>query len=853
MLINEIMHNVVNSEILTDQGQITIKNNNTVHGIFRATYTIMTKLSKNGSSKGVFIMPDLDNFFYFFGIFTTLNYIIDQQSRSQFDVSKLKINAKYKFFKNVFIYLGIRTEKNMKKLIAEFIDETYYLPIEALPEQIVQVEDNTPLTKLKQLFDEFDFSSQLAKNQTNDYNLSDILYKSLGNINESILIIANINKTKDYLSKTTIDNKGIYELIKIGQIDKNGEIVNLSNKNVVGNYSLLICSNMDFVKNSVKEGYKFNKILIDFDNFREFVQNDVLDYLHKHEIDVFIFKSFKDYKNDTFFDNNKYIKWNWSNDYIHQLIHQDRNQFDIMNQIISNQISKSYNMKTINLGQLAEVVKSIFTLNKMIDEMNSTVFKFYETLYEISIYYFRLSFYVNNEKLEKDKEVISDLSHSIDKIKAFLDPLTYQTMVYIHNNLSSYLYSGILNNKMNEIVDLAHTLEKHVAVITNNQQDSENLKAYFSAKKFNHNSIDIYTPNEYFKYNGYNYDHVVITSWFGYKIMQKILFSNTTANYTLLLTNLEKSWFISRLEYLDYILNKHDNNLILETIGYNIDTSQKTFVTEVIVEKEDVFEEFEFKASNKHYSSYSDYKHTSEQEEVYPIRFSGKYIMFITREWELCIVTDIFNGQSGVIEMKNVKKISVNDVVMYRESNPYLIRSIADKDDSVIELRKTANIWKNLIKQCLELNLKKISKNRFQKSFIKVLKDHGCNKHSATIKNWINNDNIIIPDNIEDIRIILKLFKRDERLSEDIYKAGMEVRRAHVQAGIYLSLKTQKNIKDLYDKYDLNVNDLPYEVIDDEFGKLYYLRIERIDSLRLVNRKYIGRLLKYDKEIRNVN
>lgn len=853
MLINDIMYEVINSDIFTDRGQISIRNNNSVHGIFRATYTIMNKLSKKGNSKGVFIMPDLDNFFIFFGIFTTLNFIIDQQSRSHFDVTKMKINAKYKFFKNVFIYRGIRTEKRMKKLLAEFSDETYHLPIEAIPEQIVQVEDNTPLTKLKQLFDDFDFSNQIAKNQTNDYNLSDILYKSLGNINESILIIASINKTKDYLSNTIIDNKGIYELIKIGQIDKNGQIVNLSNKNVVGNYSLLICSNMDFVKNTVNEGYKFNKILIDFDNFREFVQNDVLDFLHKNEIDVFIFKSFKDYKNDTFFINNNYIKWNWSNDYIHQSMHKDRNQFHIMNQIIRNQINKSYNIKTIDLGNLTEIVKSIFSLNKIIEEMNSTVFKFYETLYEISIYYFRISFFVNDEKLEKDKEAIINLSKHIDKIKAFLDPLSYQTMVYIHHNLYSYLFSGILNNKMNAIVDIAHTLENRVAIITNDQQDNENLRAYFSTKVLSHNSINICTPNEYFKYNRYNYDHVVITSWFGYNIMQKILFSNTTANYTLLLTDLENGWFVSRLEYLNYVLNKHDNNLILKTIGYNVDAPLKASLTEEIIEKEDVFDEFEFKASNKHYSRYSDYKHNSEQEEVYPIRFSGKYIMFITREWELCIMTDIFNGQSGIIEMKNYKKISINDVVMYRESNPYLIRSIADRDETVFELRKTANIWKNLIKQCLELNLKKISRDRFQKSFIKVLKDHGCKKHSATIRNWINNDNIIIPDNIEDIRIILKLFKRDERLAEDIYKAGIEVRGAHVQAGKYLSLKTQKNIKDLYDKYDLNVNDLPYEVNDDEFGKLYYLRIERIDSPRLVNRKYIGRLIKYDKEFHNVN
>jgi hypothetical protein len=384
--------------------------------------------------------------------------------------------------------------------------------------------------------------------------------------------------------------------------------------------------------------------------------------------------------------------------------------------------------------------------------------------------------------------------------------------------------------------------------IVHDNRDKNNLLEYFSAKKMNQESIIIYSPNEFLKNNDYNYENVVVTSWLGRDLMQKILLSNSTANYTLLLTELELSWFASKMNYLNYIIGRHDNIGLLKTIGYEIEQHEKTFKEVFVAETEDVFYEFEFKASNRHYSDYSD-NNIKEQVEAYPVRFSGEFIMFITEDWEMCVVTDIFNGQSVNIEMKNHREVYVNDIVLYHESNPDLIRSIADKDERVFQLRKTANIWKRLINKCLETNLTKYTKDQFQKAFIRILRNHGCQKHSATIKNWISNNNIIIPDDIEDIRIILKVFKKDESLAEDIFRAGLLVRKAHIQAGFYLSAKTNKNIKELCDKYDLNVNDLPIEVNDAEFGKVYYLKIDRIDSLRKINSKYIGRLLKEHKGV----
>lgn len=845
------MDDLVKKEILTDDGQIRINSNDTVHNIHRATYKIMDELSKKGQSKGIFVMPNLDNFFYDFGIITALNYIIGQQNQVQFDIKKLREGFKYKFYEHVFINLGIVTEKNELKLKAQFKDETYYLPIAGIPPQLVVVEQSTPLTTLKKLLGSFMFNEQKKKNQDKNYDLADVLYKSLGNINASILIIASINKIRDYLKNTFIQGKSIYELIKIGQIDKNGNIVNQSNANVLGNYSLLICSNMDFVKNSVKEGHKFNKILIDFDNFREYIQNDILDYLHKQEIDMYIFKSFKDYKYDGFFEKNNYLKWNWSNEYLTQSMYKSKNQSYILNRIINNQKNRQFDTEIVDLGFLPESVKAIFTLNDEIENMNSIILNIYENMYEIARHYFRLSFFADADRLKKDRDILNSLEDKINSMRNFIEDKIILSLLSIQKNLFDFLESSTINNKMLKIEELVKGLERRIAIITNDKEDKDELNEYFSSKKYKHNMIYVYTTNEFFKDNKYDFEHIIITSWFGRDVMQKILFSNTSNNYILLLTGLELEWFTLRLEYLDFINNKDNNLQILEYLGYNIELPEKPVYLKPIIETEDVLCEFEYKLSNRHYSRYTDFKNSDEQEEAYPIRLSGGYIIFISKDWELGVITDIFNGQSDYIEMKNHTRLSVSDVILYHASNPDLIRSIADKDEKVVELRLIAGIWKKLISRFFELNSKKYTKISLQKALMNALKENGCKKHPATIKNWINNPNIIIPDDIEDIKIILRLFKKEEVKANEIYDAGLKVRQAHVQAGMYLSTKTNRSIKDLYEKNGISLGDLPYEEQDEEFGKLYYLRIDRIDSQRLINKKYIGRLLK-DKEGENL-
>ena len=77
-----------------------------------------------------------------------------------------------------------------------------------------------------------------------------------------------------------------------------------------------------------------------------------------------------------------------------------------------------------------------------------------------------------------------------------------------------------------------------------------------------------------------------------------------------------------------------------------------------------------------------------------------------------------------------------------------------------------------------------------------MLKSVGCKKDFSTVKNWLTNDELITPQDKEDL-LNIAAATEDEVLLEKaelIYYAGKEVKSAHTKAGKLLSEKLKEKI-----------------------------------------------------------
>ena len=128
------------------------------------------------------------------------------------------------------------------------------------------------------------------------------------------------------------------------------------------------------------------------------------------------------------------------------------------------------------------------------------------------------------------------------------------------------------------------------------------------------------------------------------------------------------------------------------------------------------------------------------------------------------------------------------------------------------------------------------------------LQENGCGKDYATVRNWMTNEDLIQPNDKEDLVCIAKA-TGDQVLLEkldEIYEAGKEVRSAHIQAGRILSNRLKQKIGEFIQNLgEIDVFNIwdPISLQIDEIGQVKILKVIDISSAIPVDAGNTNRLL----------
>lgn len=211
------------------------------------------------------------------------------------------------------------------------------------------------------------------------------------------------------------------------------------------------------------------------------------------------------------------------------------------------------------------------------------------------------------------------------------------------------------------------------------------------------------------------------------------------------------------------------------------------------------------------------------------------------------IATNIIQQITNRIEKREVSGLKVGDFVVVRESSKDIVRDVADiilNAKGKGDYRKITALWQEPLR--LEEALTSVGE------VIKKLREAGCKRNELTIKNWIFSDDLIIPQNKEDLEYIAKV-TCDGILAEEldaIYEKGRVVTSAHIKAGAVLSERLTESIaaKLAKEKIDpFNIWD-PIELELEEVGKVKILKVIDIGSDMMPVRKGdTNRILAEDK------
>ncbi|MPN17465.1 hypothetical protein SDC9_164818 [bioreactor metagenome] len=141
--------------------------------------------------------------------------------------------------------------------------------------------------------------------------------------------------------------------------------------------------------------------------------------------------------------------------------------------------------------------------------------------------------------------------------------------------------------------------------------------------------------------------------------------------------------------------------------------------------------------------------------------------------------------------MIDPESLDTGNFIVVREASKDIIRELADEilsNSGMAESCELAAKWKDALEmEGLFSDADEICRK---------IQSAGCRKNIFTIRQWIKNEDRIIPQDKEDLKYIA-IATEDAVLAEkldEVYEAGKNVQRAHIRAGQALSERLKQQV-----------------------------------------------------------
>ena len=285
------------------------------------------------------------------------------------------------------------------------------------------------------------------------------------------------------------------------------------------------------------------------------------------------------------------------------------------------------------------------------------------------------------------------------------------------------------------------------------------------------------------------YDKIIFSGWDGYK--NKYIFdSGISPHIIFLLYPFEKRQVESLLNMIEKDrFNLRNPNCRAELLGINPadfpsekDTLQKTDYFELEGDLTKIIDDLSSRTLSEIGTSY----HSDEEDAVLAslVIFEENEFAFLTKNYG----AKILNRIEESIEIKKPEDLEIGDEMVFlsdsrRDIFDELIQITESSPSFSTEVR-ISKIWKNVIIKYMKY------KNIDFQTFSKELHKKGCERHSATVQNWVESKDIIGPWNETETLKSIAEVTEDSDLLDNLRKviyACRKLRALHVRLGKYLA------------------------------------------------------------------
>lgn len=828
-----------------------------IPNIIKASVYLLEKMIKNQGRKNIVVFPDGEQLPFLFMI-----------SKLIYDISVGKIENRYspeEFTTGQILKLGncicefIKVDvhpliPNKKSIFLRFADvDMYCCPLEMAP--FFQISN----TKKK-----------LSKNQVYQREKKKFLEKSLNSLNnlqdlknikthikEAVFYIASVANCERCVEEIKLDGESVHDFFFVAKTDYSGNLINYKGK-YVGVPALVFASQVSYVNETIENGVPAQSVIINLSECNIDNQLDALDDLLSLKVPIVCVTNTINSFEMQELENRGFNIWRWDEDSISSNIRtEDKVSYaKTINRCVDSQVVSH----PVSAPEISEAFGILYRYKKFIENESARMNVLFSQLFSMAYITVRNICALEDAERCKYLKKLNECRSVLEKERAFLQPNRYKNFVKVIENFEIIFTSYNMFPKTEAMYNLLKdkTIERPSSfyLICSNSDNPQTVRAYWIKKLYSVGyspNIKVLYAKDFINLKETTADVAFVSGWLSASTIKNIIYSYKVKRLYIFTYECEEGWRKAHSKAWRKGLNNENNKTIVQKSFNNKTIEIKTNSEDlkildrnekaILAEQDDldlILQENKY----RHYVSQGD---TNDIVEARPVGFAGGEFVLYTPTHTILIATNIIQQITNRIEKREVSGLKVGDFVVVRESSKDIVRDVADiilNAKGKGDYRKITALWQEPLR--LEEALTSVGE------VIKKLREAGCKRNELTIKNWIFSDDLIIPQNKEDLEYIAKV-TCDGILAEEldaIYEKGRVVTSAHIKAGAVLSERLTESIaaKLAKEKIDpFNIWD-PIELELEEVGKVKILKVIDIGSDMMPVRKGdTNRILAEDK------
>ena len=820
--------------------------------VIRASVRILDKILESGCKRNIFVFPEKQHMLFLFMLAKVIHNLTDGKIGKNYDPSLFTPGQKVKLGDAVAEFLSAGEYDGKQGVWLRLSDlKRYFCPVDILP-VMQRVKTKKPLSKDAKFSQERKRIKGLMSTFGSDSVLLNLVsHKS--HLEQSIAYVSSVSASKAIMNDSILDDHNIQDVLLVGQANYEGVIKNISAGQLDGYPALVLASDLFAANEAAAMGHPFQSMIIDISNIHQALsQLDALDNAIALKIPLLCITDTPDAFDLAEYKKRGFKIWRWDSVSLTADLIPGEGFLDSR---LRNCLNHSIHYCNISDPVLSECMMRLSRQKHNVAEQSSDIIKLYDQLTDLTFRALRETKRFGHRQTEEAGRVYE----TCKKMKLSESPFVPPEMAADLNSAADILkevYSNSSQLPKNQAMRewfAQNANGKKICIIVPENEDRQRIREYWNLVCFSAKlncEISVYFPTGYCSAPITRFDTTIVIGWMRREVMRKVIFSYATRNYEVFLYECERRWKNSEERSWAKAVATSDNQEIIRKtlsrakseISVTKWENDRRYLpdgdTEDLTELEQVLRDNKFRQYTKGTEGYGSVK-----VRAIPVSFIGGYVSFYRLEHKVLQVTNILNRISDKIRVLKPESLEEGDFVIVREADQDLIREMADKAlaaEGKTGLRELSGKWREPISIELVFSTRE--------EVYKKLKKAGCKKSMITFNNWVDDEDMIAPQDKEDLRIIADAFDNEtlRELLDKVYDAAKEVRKAHTQAGMQLSKLLQvkiaqelkeESITDIYNIWD------PITVEVEGVGNVKLLKIIDIESEVEIESSMTNRLL----------